>query len=97
MDTAPPQARAIVRYANRKMYDAAAGEHVTADTLLGHIAAGTPFAITSCTDGRDYTQVVLCSVLARISRRPGAQLDTDCVIKAIQSYTQVPMNEPVHV
>lgn len=89
MDTID-EPRIILRYANRKMYDTKASRHTTTETIVELVQEGAPFRVLSCADKVDLTQTVLCSVLNRIARAPGAKLDESLLLRAIKSHRVVP-------
>jgi polyhydroxyalkanoate synthesis repressor PhaR len=57
------RARAIKRYANRKLYDATARRYVTLEDLAGAVAAGAEITVLDQESGDDVTSVVLAQVI----------------------------------
>lgn len=58
-----PGERVVKRYANRKLYDNAAGRYVTLEDLAAHVAEGGELHVVDARTGEDLTAVVLAQVL----------------------------------
>ncbi len=71
-----PSPRPIVRYANRKLYDAAARRYLTLEELSGLVAAGAEVTVTDKNTGRDITAVVLGQALVETLKRRTTSLPT---------------------
>lgn len=87
MDSETPAKRRILRYSNRKMYDPETSRYVTAEGIVQFVKDGVPVEVIGCTDHKNYTTIVLCSVLNRIARLPQANLDENLLLQAIGTYS----------
>ncbi len=56
--------RIIKKYANRRLYDAAASRHVTLDDLRKLIVAGEKIKVVEDKSGEDITRAILLQILA---------------------------------
>jgi len=78
-----PGAKIIVRYGNRKLYDASSACYVSTHHLLDLVHEGTPFEVVQSPSKEIYTAQVLCQMLCALSRRK-VPLDTDKLIEVLR-------------
>ena len=79
-------ARRIIKYSNRRLYDAAQGRSITLLELSDLVAAGESVTVELKETGEDITAVTLLqSILERLRRRPGGFLGSGVADRLLSS------------
>jgi len=76
--------RAIKRYGNRKLYDAAAARYVTLAELAGLVASGHDVAVLDQKTGEDLTNLTLAQVLLEGIRQGASRLPRQVLTRLIR-------------
>ena len=78
--------RRIIKYSNRRLYDAAQGRSITLLELSDLVAAGESVTVELKETGEDITAVTLLqSILERLRRRPGGFLGSGVADRLLSS------------
>ena len=78
--------RRIIKYSNRRLYDAAQGRSITLLELSDLVAAGERVTVELKDTGEDITAVTLLqSILERLRRRPRGPLGSDVADRLLTS------------
>jgi len=76
--------RQVRRYANRKLYDAAAGGYVTLDELRAFVAAGGEIEVRDQKSGADLTAHVLAQIVLDGLRRSTARIPRQVLVSLVR-------------
>ncbi len=78
--------RRIIKYSNRRLYDAAQGRSITLLELSDLVATGESVTVELKETGEDITAVTLLqSILERLRRRPGGFLGSGVADRLLSS------------
>lgn len=78
--------RTIKKYANRRLYDTAASQHVTLQDIRELVANGEEIAVVDDTSGEDITRHVLLQILAEQEQGGQPILSTEMLMQIIRFY-----------
>jgi polyhydroxyalkanoate synthesis repressor PhaR len=76
--------RLVKRYENRKLYDAAAGRHVTIEDIARLIAGGEDVVVEDRKTGEDITSVVLAQVILDGVKERGSSIPRQVLTRLIR-------------
>ncbi len=78
--------RTIKKYANRRLYDTTASQHVTLQDIRELVANGEEIAVVDETSGEDITRNVLLQILAEQEQGGQPILSTEMLMQIIRFY-----------
>lgn len=78
--------RTIKKYANRRLYDTTASQHVTLQDIRELVANGEEIAVVDDTSGEDITRHVLLQILAEQEQGGQPILSTEMLMQIIRFY-----------
>ncbi len=78
--------RTIKKYANRRLYDTTASQHVTLQDIRELVAGGEDVKVVDDTSGEDITRNVLLQILAEQEQGGRPILSTDMLMQIIRFY-----------
>ncbi|UCG73045.1 MAG: polyhydroxyalkanoate synthesis repressor PhaR [Chromatiales bacterium] len=78
--------RTIKKYANRRLYDTTASQHVTLHDIRELVAQGEDIAVVDDTSGEDITRNVLLQILAEQEQGGQPILSTQMLMQIIRFY-----------
>lgn len=78
--------RTIKKYANRRLYDTTASQHVTLQDIRELVAKGEDIAVVDDTSGEDITRHVLLQILAEQEQGGRPILSTAMLMQIIRFY-----------
>lgn len=84
VDPQTPEPRLIVRYDNRKLYDAKTSRYVTSGALLAMVQAGEAIHVVDRLRNTTLTTQVLCQLLHQMSKR-GHGFDNDQLVAMLKT------------
>jgi polyhydroxyalkanoate synthesis repressor PhaR len=82
--TGPPRPRVVKRYANRKLYDAAARRYVTLDDIVALVASGQEIEVLDQGTGEDVTNLILAQALLEGVRQRTARVPRQVLTRLIR-------------